>query len=140
MSKNKIVFTIGILLIILPLTGFPPAWKSFFILAMGLTLIVLSFMVAAKRRASARRVRRQRREQVQEINTTPVHADDASVPEETDSYSSEDSDKTTFKIGYKVTQLAPNGLTAGVPLEDYVTQGATLESDNLLITDDEAEL
>lgn len=52
----------------------------------------------------------------------------------------ETSAKSNFKIGYKITNLAANGLTPSVPLEDYVTQGATLESDNLLITDDEGEL
>jgi len=58
MSKNKLVFSIGFVLLLMPFLGFPPLWKNFFSVIFGLTLIGLSFSVAAKRRASVRRVKR----------------------------------------------------------------------------------
>ena len=64
MSKNKIVFFIGVVLLIMPFLGFPPSWKSFISIVFGITLVVLSFSAAAKRRASARRTRRIRQQGV----------------------------------------------------------------------------
>lgn len=58
MSKNKIVFSIGLILVIMPILGFPVHWKTFISIILGLSLISLSFSVAAKRRASARRIKR----------------------------------------------------------------------------------
>lgn len=58
MSKNKIVFSIGLILVIMPILGFPVLWKTFLSVILGLSLIFLSFSVAAKRRASARRIKR----------------------------------------------------------------------------------
>jgi membrane protein implicated in regulation of membrane protease activity len=62
MSKNKIIFSIGLISIALPILGFPPNWKSTISVLLGVILVVLSFMVAAKRRSSARRASRARRE------------------------------------------------------------------------------
>jgi hypothetical protein len=62
MSKNKIIFVMGVILLALPVLGFPPTSKNVISIIIGLVLVVLSFMVAAKRRASARRLRRSRRE------------------------------------------------------------------------------
>lgn len=50
--------------------------------------------------------------------------------------------KTTFKIGYKFTNLTPVGIDAGTPLNDYITRGVTLQGEegyisadpNLLVT------
>ena len=36
--KTKIVFALGVLLILLPFTGFPESWKSFFDVIFGLAL------------------------------------------------------------------------------------------------------
>lgn len=59
MSKNKIVFSIGAILFIMPLfLGLPQNWENFIQIVFGITLMVLSFSVAAKRRAGARRSRR----------------------------------------------------------------------------------
>jgi hypothetical protein len=45
-----------------------------------------------------------------------------------------DSTKTTFKMGYKITDLAPVGVDAGVPVSEYITQGVTLEGESGFIT------
>lgn len=58
MSKNKIVFSIGLILVVMPILGFPVHWKTFISVILGLSLISLSFSVAAKRRVSARRIKR----------------------------------------------------------------------------------
>ncbi|OHA99712.1 MAG: hypothetical protein A3E93_00785 [Candidatus Zambryskibacteria bacterium RIFCSPHIGHO2_12_FULL_43_12b] len=73
MSKNKIVFFIGVVLLIMPFLGFPPGWKSFIAIVFGITLIFLSFSAAAKRRASARRTRRIKQQEVhnEHINVAP---------------------------------------------------------------------
>ncbi len=93
MSKNKLVFSIGLVLLVMPLLGFPPLWKNFFSIVFGLTLVGLSFSVAAKRRASARKVRR-----VKEVTKeqTPIFVDaqrSGADIEVEDSPSSQEEDK-----------------------------------------------
>ena len=61
MSKNKIVFLIGFILLITPFLGFPVSWKNFIFFLFGVILIALSFSAATKRRASARRAKRMKR-------------------------------------------------------------------------------
>ena len=46
----------------------------------------------------------------------------------------EDNNKTTFKLGYKFTDLAPVGIDAGIPVNDYVTRGVTLEGEQAFVT------
>lgn len=48
--------------------------------------------------------------------------------------------KSVFSLGLKITDLSPTDLTHGVPLNDYSTRDATLESDNLLITSTESQI
>ena len=50
------------------------------------------------------------------------------------------STKSSFAIGYKFTDLAPTGLDAGVPLNDYLTRGVTLQCEDGAITTDENQL
>jgi hypothetical protein len=50
------------------------------------------------------------------------------------------SQKNSFNIGYKMTGLAPTGFDNGVPLNDYVTRGATLEGEDLTISNVEATI
>jgi len=50
------------------------------------------------------------------------------------------SEKTSFNIGCKITDLSPTTLDAGVPLNDYATRNATLEADNLTISVTEATI
>ncbi len=51
-----------------------------------------------------------------------------------------DSNKTTFKMGYKFTDLSPVSTGAGVPTSDYITQGVTLEGETGFITNVEGVL
>ncbi len=46
----------------MPFLGFPSTWENFINFISGLTLVSLSFSVAAKRRASARKIKRTRKE------------------------------------------------------------------------------
>lgn len=48
--------------------------------------------------------------------------------------------KTTFKLGYSATNLAPISLDGSVPLNDYATRGVQLEGEDLTITNIEASL
>ncbi|MCK9626554.1 MAG: hypothetical protein M0R23_08885 [Bacteroidales bacterium] len=41
-----------------------------------------------------------------------------------------DDGKGTFRMGYKLTDLAPIGVDDGTPLNDYVTRGVTLEGES----------
>lgn len=51
-----------------------------------------------------------------------------------------DNTKTSFKLGYKVTDLAPVGTSAGTPTSDYIQRGATLEGEVGFISSIEAVL
>lgn len=42
MPKNRIIITLGILVALMPLLGFPHLWESFFQVAMGLSIVLLS--------------------------------------------------------------------------------------------------
>lgn len=48
--------------------------------------------------------------------------------------------KTTFKMGYKFTNLAVTSQDTGVPTKDFVSKGSVLEGEELLITDQEGSL
>lgn len=42
MSRNKIIFILGLLLILIPFSGFPSAWKFYFYEASGIILVLLA--------------------------------------------------------------------------------------------------
>ncbi len=42
MSTNRVIFTIGILILAVPLTGFPRMWDEVFLIVAGIALILLS--------------------------------------------------------------------------------------------------
>ncbi len=51
-----------------------------------------------------------------------------------------DSDKDNFVIGYTASDLTPTSLEKGVPVQDLVTKGCTLDGDALKITTDKTNL
>ena len=51
-----------------------------------------------------------------------------------------DNTKTVFAMGYKITELSPTALSVGATVEDYGKADDTLESDNLVISEDINEL
>lgn len=48
--------------------------------------------------------------------------------------------KNTFNIGYRCANLSPVGFDNGVPLNDYVNRGATLEGEDLTISNSESTI
>lgn len=48
--------------------------------------------------------------------------------------------KNTFNVGFKMSNLSPTGLDAGVPLNDYSTRNSTLEGEDLTISTVEATI
>lgn len=51
-----------------------------------------------------------------------------------------DSDKSTFLMGYKFTNLAPTDTTISAPVDDYIQRNATLEGEEGIITADNSLL
>ncbi len=44
MRKERTLFIIGLWIIILPFTGFPPSWKTFFFVITGISIIYLAYL------------------------------------------------------------------------------------------------
>lgn len=45
MSKHFIIFSLGIFTAILPVTGFPSSWKTFFYVVVGITVSITSLLL-----------------------------------------------------------------------------------------------
>lgn len=52
MPKSKIILTLGALIALLPILGFPHAWESFFEVVFGLSIVLLSVLISVDRRLS----------------------------------------------------------------------------------------
>ena len=52
MPKNRIIIALGLLVVLLPLLGFPRLWESFFQVATGLSIILLSVWTSIDKRLS----------------------------------------------------------------------------------------
>ena len=52
MPKSKIILTIGVIIALLPLLGFPHSWESFFEVVGGLSIVLLSVLISIDRRLS----------------------------------------------------------------------------------------
>ena len=52
MPKSRIIVTLGIIIAILPLLGFPRLWESFFQVVAGLSIILLSVWTTIDKRLS----------------------------------------------------------------------------------------
>ena len=52
MSKNKIIFIIGILTVIMQFLGFPSSWNNIFYIIFGLVLIVIAVVSHTMRRSA----------------------------------------------------------------------------------------
>lgn len=52
MPKNRIIVVFGALIALLPLLGFPRLWESFFQVAVGLSIVLLSVWVSIDKRLS----------------------------------------------------------------------------------------
>jgi len=71
MRNIKTILALGILVAILPYTGFPISWKSYSILFLGSLIAVLAFRVLLKERNKISDVEQNIKElQTEEIDTT----------------------------------------------------------------------
>jgi hypothetical protein len=53
MSRNKIIFIIGIVVLIMPFLGFPSAWKTIFYIIAGAILVIIAIHGHIRRRSRA---------------------------------------------------------------------------------------
>lgn len=60
MINKKSTFFLGIFIFLIPFTGFPSSWKSFFVVLSGLILIFLSIKISIPRRGSKLRQKREK--------------------------------------------------------------------------------
>ncbi len=49
-TRNRILCVLGIWIVLIPLSGFPAAYKSFFVILSGLAVVVLAFLYARSKR------------------------------------------------------------------------------------------
>ena len=71
MPKNKIILTLGFLIALFPILGFPHSWESFLQVVFGLSIVALSVLISVDRRLSmkARVQKRQARKSVLNQNS-----------------------------------------------------------------------
>ncbi len=55
MSKETSVILLGLLVFLMPLSGFPGAWRTFFIMAAGLALVIIGFFMRSRALGSGER-------------------------------------------------------------------------------------
>lgn len=65
-TRNRILFIIGVWTVLLPFLGFPSQYKTFFIIVSGLAVIFLAFLYARDRRVMQIRDEGPRREIITE--------------------------------------------------------------------------
>jgi|GEM_PF-3990301 len=49
-TRNRILFILGICIVLIPLSGFPGPYKTFFMILSGLGVVVLAFLYARSKR------------------------------------------------------------------------------------------
>lgn len=57
MSKESIVFTLGLLLLFVPYLGIPESWKSYFFLVAGVLLVLIGYRL--RRNAYLRSIKKE---------------------------------------------------------------------------------
>ena len=71
MPKNRIIITLGLIIALLPLLGFPRLWESFFQVVAGLSIILLSIWttidkrLSLKAKAQKRQIHRRREAEIE---------------------------------------------------------------------------
>ncbi|MBI2673882.1 MAG: hypothetical protein HYX23_01200 [Candidatus Zambryskibacteria bacterium] len=70
MPKNKVIISLGLVIALLPLLGFPNIWESFFQVVAGLSIILLSVWatidkrLSLKAKAQKRQIHKRRMEEI----------------------------------------------------------------------------
>lgn len=70
MPKNKIILTLGFLIALFPILGFPYAWEMFFQVVFGLSIVALSVLVSVDRRLSMKARVQKRQARKNALNQT----------------------------------------------------------------------
>ena len=71
MPKNRIIVTLGLIIALLPILGFPRLWESFFQVVAGLSIILLSVWttidkrLSLKAKAQKRQIHRRREAEIE---------------------------------------------------------------------------
>ena len=56
MSKETSVILLGLFVFVMPLSGFPGAWRTFFIMAAGLALVIIGFFMRSRALGNSERL------------------------------------------------------------------------------------
>ncbi len=70
MPKSKIILTLGFIIALLPLLGFPYAWETIFEVIAGLSIVLLSVMISIDKRITLK-AKAQRRHVKRKILSEP---------------------------------------------------------------------
>ena len=89
MSKNRIVLTVGCILILMPFLGFPSRWENFFSVVSGLILVYLALHISVQRRAIAFKAGRAKKD-----SSAPFVDGYGSTPSRTSEISQDSSDNS----------------------------------------------
>jgi Kef-type K+ transport system membrane component KefB len=80
MPKSKIILTIGFIIALLPILGFPHNWESFFEVVGGLSIVLLSFLISIDRRLSLKAKMHKRQARKRAMTVSEVSDDLNNVP------------------------------------------------------------
>lgn len=80
MPKNKIILTLGFLIALFPMLGFPHAWESFFQVVFGLSIVALSVLISVDRRLSMKARVQKRQARKYEISHQNPESQPTNVP------------------------------------------------------------
>lgn len=78
MPKNRIILLLGLLIALLPAVGFPRLWESFFQVATGLSIILVSVWstvdkhLTLKAKAQRRQAHKKREAEIAQKNVEPL--------------------------------------------------------------------
>ncbi len=56
LTQEKSIIAVGVLVVLLPFTGFPPSWKRYITIALGIILIYLGSLVWRKNKNSVQKM------------------------------------------------------------------------------------
>lgn len=83
MPKSRIILSLGFIIALLPLLGFPPAWEKFFQVVAGLGIVFLSVLISIDKRLM-RKAKAERRAKKLRQRSTNVGEETAPVYETTE--------------------------------------------------------
>jgi hypothetical protein len=100
MNRSKAIITIGILVALLPILGFPRSWESYFQVAAGLSLVALSVWSTIDKKISQRAKAHKRQTERMQVEAV-VRGEEEAVEEE------KEEEKKPGRFGRRITDLYP---------------------------------